>query len=228
MSRHAAEWGLAALLIAGFQLLLVPGIVLIGIGLWGVLKHDDTTGAGDAVVFCWLARLGVGFSLTLCVLNLLIAIKACVSARKRQQPAALPFAGLLLALVTLPVWILGAIALLYATENLRIHYQLPEDLNALQGVWTKASVVDPQGQATPTVELHIGRGQLRLQTEEPVAAGFYLKERWNTYLHARWGPGEAGEGDIAYTLTKDQLQLAGKLKGYDVSGTWQRKKANGP
>jgi hypothetical protein len=228
MNRHAAEWGLAALLIAGFQLLLVPGIVLIGIMMWGVLRNDERSGAGDALVWCWLARLGVGFALTACVINLLIALRACVLAYRLRQPAGLPVAGLILALITLPIWILGTIAFLWSTENLRILYQLREDRTLLQGVWTKASIRGPQGKETPPVELHIIGDQLRLQTTESVPAAYWLNERWWTYLNVRWAFGEGGTSAIRYTVNRNQLELTGQIKGYDVSGTWQRKMPGGP
>jgi hypothetical protein len=121
-NRHAAEWGLAAVLLAGLQMLLVPGIVLIAIGIWVFLRDDRGIGANDALLISWLCRLGVAVALAGGITTLGIALRAWRSTANAS--IALPLAGLVLAIVNLLLWALGAITLLYASENfLRVVYQ---------------------------------------------------------------------------------------------------------
>jgi L-cystine uptake protein TcyP (sodium:dicarboxylate symporter family) len=123
-NRDAAEWGLAALLLAGFQMLLVPGIILIAIFIWAMLRNDHDIGALDGLLISWLCRVGVIVALVGCTTTLVIALRAGRVAANTRASTALPLAGLILALVNLLLWILATITLLYASENfLRVVYR---------------------------------------------------------------------------------------------------------
>jgi len=113
--RHAAEWGLASLLLGGFLAVLALLTLQLCLSLfvsppiWAPQDLHMLHDAGVAGAFV----LG-----GLCLLSTIFGIRSLASAYRRGQPCALGWAGLLVSILALLLWA-GAIAdLLWVAEFL--------------------------------------------------------------------------------------------------------------
>jgi hypothetical protein len=110
MSRHAAEWGLASLLMGGFILIITSVVLVFALQFW------VTGGSGVERAADWAAKLTiVGAVIAALILiglsaaSLAIGIRALQSAAQRRQPAGLALAGTLVSAVALVLFTLMAI-----------------------------------------------------------------------------------------------------------------------
>jgi hypothetical protein len=113
--RHAAEWGFASLLLGGILAILAMMLLQINLHLylsppvWGATDLRALHGVTivGTVVFLGTAGISIAF--------------ACLSiggAYRRRQPTALGWAGLLLSVIALLLWIGGLLDLLAVLDTM--------------------------------------------------------------------------------------------------------------
>jgi hypothetical protein len=104
MSRHAAEWGLAALLTGGVLTIIAPVVLLFNLLLWnGQASNLSTSDLRLALVGGVIGVLSV---VGLCMVSMTIGARAIQSALTRRQPAGLALAGSLVSAVALILWLI--------------------------------------------------------------------------------------------------------------------------
>jgi hypothetical protein len=110
LSRHAVEWGLAALLGGGFLMVTAAVVLLFNLTFWNagsnVISTADMRLAFAGGVIGVLALLG------LCMASLTIGARAIQSALTRRQPAGLAVAGTMISAGALVLWIITGADLL--------------------------------------------------------------------------------------------------------------------
>ena len=104
MSRHAAEWGLAALLTGGVLTIIAPVVLLFNLLLWNGQASNLST--GDLRLALVGGVIGVLSVVGLCMVSLTIGGRAIQSALTRRQPAGLALAGSLVSAVALILWLI--------------------------------------------------------------------------------------------------------------------------
>jgi hypothetical protein len=104
MSRHAAEWGLAALLTGGVLTIIAPVMLLFNLLLWNGQGSNLST--SDLRLALVGGVIGVLSVVGLCIVSLTIGGRAIQSALTRRQPAGLALAGSLVSAVALILWII--------------------------------------------------------------------------------------------------------------------------
>src|SRR5207244_2414869 len=82
-SRHAAEWGLASLLMGGVLTIIAPITMVFNLNFW--VRGRQVLARQDMELAFYAAILGVAVVLLLCFLSLLFGIKALRSARRHYQ-----------------------------------------------------------------------------------------------------------------------------------------------
>jgi NADH:ubiquinone oxidoreductase subunit H len=108
MSRHAAEWGLASMLLGGALALLAVLMLVVNI-LMGTLARQ-IMGPSDIRLAMNAAIVGAVFVTILCGVSMFFGIRSLVSAYRNQQPAALGWAGTLVSTLGLILWIVAIVA----------------------------------------------------------------------------------------------------------------------
>ena len=103
-SRHAAEWGLASLLMGGVLAIIAPVTLVFNLNFW--VRGPRVLAPGDMELAFLAAVVGVTFVLLLCLTSLAFSIKAWRSASANYQPAGLPVAGTLISLLSLGMWVI--------------------------------------------------------------------------------------------------------------------------
>jgi hypothetical protein len=116
-NRHAAEWGLASLLLAGFSAVVAVLTVLFGTLYDAHLNQIGPRGAGlmATIVFSVLITL---MFWALSVASVLFGLVALRSSGRDGQPAGLPLAGLLLSAVVLLLWTAVAVGVAMEAADL--------------------------------------------------------------------------------------------------------------
>ena len=115
VTRHAAEWGLASLLMGGILAILAPIVLIFNLIFWlngpRVIAPPDMHLAYKAVI------AGLALIALLCLLSLIFGIKAWRSARINYQPAGLGVAGTLISLLALLLWVIvgGDLIMIFET-----------------------------------------------------------------------------------------------------------------
>jgi hypothetical protein len=110
MSRHAAEWGLAALLGGGFLMVTAAVVLLFNLTFWNAGSNVVST-ADMRLAFAG-GVIGVLALLGLCMASLTIGARALQSAMTRRQPAGLALAGTMISAGALVLWIITGADLL--------------------------------------------------------------------------------------------------------------------
>jgi hypothetical protein len=103
-NRHAAEWGLAGLLL-NLTLLLLAALALL---VWGsvIQVHEQRWDHGSLVRIC-IALLSTEFLVLLLIaVGIAFSVRGLLAARSQRTPAALPLAALLVGLVDLLFWLM--------------------------------------------------------------------------------------------------------------------------
>lgn len=117
-SRHAAEWGLASLLLGGVLTIIAPITLIFNLIFW--LQGPRIIAPQDMGLAHKAGIVGVGFVVVLCLVSLSFGIKAWRSASAAFQPAGLAVAGTLVSLLALVLWIItGADLILILTAFVR-------------------------------------------------------------------------------------------------------------
>jgi len=115
VTRHAAEWGLASLLMGGILTILAPIVLIFNLVFWlngpRVIAPPDMHLAYKGVIAA-LALIAL-----LCLLSLIFGIKAWRSARMNYQPAGLGVAGTLISLLALLLWVIVGADLIMIFET---------------------------------------------------------------------------------------------------------------
>jgi hypothetical protein len=119
-TRHATDWGQAALLLGGVLLLLAPLMMIvmilavaIAVPLWGPSEIRTVSIVFAIPLVCLVA---------LSILSLIAAILGLKAAVSRRQPAGLPVSGLLV----------GLVALLFSLINLVANFLIADDMIRLR------------------------------------------------------------------------------------------------
>jgi uncharacterized membrane protein len=117
VTRHAAEWGLASLLMGGILSILALITLLLNLTFWLGSRHGPVLAPADM----HLAYKGVIAALALiallCLLSLIFGIKAWRSARTNYQPAGLGVAGTLISVLALLLWVIVGADLIMIFET---------------------------------------------------------------------------------------------------------------
>ena len=104
-ARHAAEWGLASLLMGGMLSVLSLLTFLINISLWGYSRAGISLSPGEVQAVFIGAIFGAVIVPAICLAGIVFAIRSLASAFRREQPSALGWAGLLMSILALLLWI---------------------------------------------------------------------------------------------------------------------------
>ena len=104
-ARHAAEWGLASLLMGGILSILSLLALLINIILYAHALSGPFLGPGELTAVFIAAIFGAVIVPAICVTGIVFGIRSLASAFGRDQPGALGWAGLLMSLLALLLWI---------------------------------------------------------------------------------------------------------------------------
>ncbi len=115
VSRHAAEWGLASLLMGGFLSVLALITLIFNLIFW--LAGARVIALQDMRLAYTGAIAGLTLIVLLCLLSLFFGIKAWRSARMNYQPAGLAVAGTLLSVLALLLWMITGTDLIYIFET---------------------------------------------------------------------------------------------------------------
>jgi hypothetical protein len=102
-NHHAAEWGLASLLLAGFLLFTALLTLLFGV-LYNASLPQLRPSPSDVRLTVNLSTAVIGLLTGLSVASVVFAIVGLRSAVVRRQPAGLSLAGMLLSLVVMLLW----------------------------------------------------------------------------------------------------------------------------
>jgi hypothetical protein len=100
---QGSEWGLAALLTAGFCMVLCPTTLLVWASIVSV--HAVRWSRSDVHTMCILVTACEFLVAALAGMALAFGIVGLIAARKNQTPVALPLTGLIVSVVTLVFWI---------------------------------------------------------------------------------------------------------------------------
>ncbi len=106
-TRHATDWGLAALLLALALMMLFPislGVLAVGFDLIARTTHPNNMRWVNTV-----ADVSVYSFIGLSVLAALFGLVGLISGFARNQPVGLPTAGLLVSIVALILWVVMAV-----------------------------------------------------------------------------------------------------------------------
>jgi hypothetical protein len=110
MSRHAAEWGLAALLTGGVLTIIAPVVLVFNVTLWNAQGGNLST--ADVRLGLVGGVVGVLSVVGLCMVSLTMGARAIQSALTRRQPAGLALAGALVSALALVLWLITGTDLL--------------------------------------------------------------------------------------------------------------------
>jgi FtsH-binding integral membrane protein len=98
--------------------LAAPITLILAVQVW---HFADQTPA-VVVLHAWLARAGVSIAALTGLTSLVFGVRSVRSAKSSRDSTGLGWAGLLLSLAALGLWVMTAIALLNTTESLlRLH-----------------------------------------------------------------------------------------------------------
>lgn len=114
--RHAAEWGLASLLLSG-----VSAVVALLTVLFGTIYYANfiqvRPGRGEATLtVVFTGAIALLFS-ALSVASVFFGVIGLRSAGARRQPAGLPLAGTLLSVVVVLMWVAVTIGLVFEAAD---------------------------------------------------------------------------------------------------------------
>ena len=104
MSRHAAEWGLAALLTGGVLTIIAPVVLVFNLIFWN--SGGSNLSTSDLRLALVGGVIGVLTVIGLCMVSLTMGARAIQSALTRRQPAGLALAGSLVSATALILWII--------------------------------------------------------------------------------------------------------------------------
>jgi hypothetical protein len=113
-SRHAAELGLASLVMGGVLFLAAPITLLLAVQVWRFADQSPRV----VQLHAWLARFGVVIALLTATASIVFGTRGISSAARCRQPMGLSIAGLLLSVAAFGLWVITAIGLLNTTESL--------------------------------------------------------------------------------------------------------------
>jgi hypothetical protein len=111
---HAAEYGLASLIMSSVLFLASPMTLILAVQVWR-FAHQAR---GVVHLHAWLARIGVSVALGTAIAALVFSIRGLRAAIRGRQPRGLCVAGLFMSLAVLVLWAITAIGVLNATESL--------------------------------------------------------------------------------------------------------------
>ncbi len=115
VTRHAAEWGLASLLMGGILTILAPIVLIFNLIFW---LHGSQVIAPPQMRLAYKGVIAaLALIVLLCLLSLIFGIKAWRSARTNYQPAGLGVAGTLISLLALLLWIIVGTDLIFIFET---------------------------------------------------------------------------------------------------------------
>ncbi len=113
---HAAQWGLAAILVGSLVILLFPvGIGLLFAALYGAYE-DVFAESRDFDLGIWGGWVVGGGVVALALFSLVCGIAGLASARARSQPAGLSVAGTVVGLIAVAAAVVLLLAGIRATE----------------------------------------------------------------------------------------------------------------
>ena len=104
-SRHAAEWGLAALLMGGILAIMSLLMLMVNVLLYMGALDRPFLGSGEVRAVFIGAIFGAVILAGLCGTSIAFGIRSIVSAYRREQPCALGWAGLLISILAMLLWI---------------------------------------------------------------------------------------------------------------------------
>ena len=113
-SGNAAELGLASVIMGATLFLASPMTLVLAVLVWQFADQEP----GVVRLHAWLARIGVSIAFLTAVASTAFAITSIRSGMRHRQPTGLGFAGLVLNLAALALWVVTAIGLLNVTESL--------------------------------------------------------------------------------------------------------------
>jgi hypothetical protein len=111
---HAAEFGLASLIMSAVLFLASPMTLILAVQVWR-FAHQAR---GVVHLHAWLARIGVSVALVTAIAAVVFGIRGLRSAIRGRQPRGLCVAGLFMSVAALILWAITAIGVLNATESL--------------------------------------------------------------------------------------------------------------
>jgi hypothetical protein len=118
-TRHAAEWGFASLLMGGILAVLAMLMLLINLLLF---LSPPVWGPSDLRALYYVAIAGVVVLVGIGFTSVAFGIRSLASAYKRGQPSALGWAGLLISILALLLWI-GALVDLFEVVDTMMRRQ---------------------------------------------------------------------------------------------------------
>src|SRR5262245_787291 len=111
LSRHAAEWGLASLLLGGILSVLALLVFQINVVLYLSARSGPILTPGEVRAVFIGSIVGAIIIAARCLTSMIFGIYSLVSAFRFQQPAALGWAGLLISILALLFWIAALVDL---------------------------------------------------------------------------------------------------------------------
>ena len=115
-TRHAAEWGLASLIMGSVVVIIAPVTLLLNIWLW-VFRRDVIPPEHLRLAYNGLLG-GIILVFVLALLGIVFGIRGLVLAAVRYQPAGLAAAGIIVSTIALFLWIFVSIDLIMIMEGM--------------------------------------------------------------------------------------------------------------
>jgi hypothetical protein len=117
MNRHAAEWGLASLLLGA--MLSVTALLMLVLNVLLGTMAPQIMGPGDVHLATVGACFGVAAVVGVASFGMAAASFGLTSAIRRRQPAALPLAGIVACALALLLWLVATVDLFMVLDLMR-------------------------------------------------------------------------------------------------------------